>query len=219
MRENAEAAQGKRQAPRHHQDRPAHRARSRRPRDGGVDGQEEDRRQRQRRRSRARRLPAILLAHHPISQEDQMMLATAATWLDRVRRARNLSSTSVGGLWAAILSGQGSSRKWTVPITSPEHRTAGIWLVQDLPTAQWWCRPAATARAHRRGDECRRRRGDAAPPGEPRAAAPQHRYGGRDPAPQPALAAAAHGGRIKNAAERRYVARRRVIVLLAISVA
>jgi hypothetical protein len=66
--------------------------------------------------------PAILLAHHPISQEDQMMLATVATWLDRVRRARNLSSTSVGGLWAAILSGQGSSRKWTVPITSPEHR-------------------------------------------------------------------------------------------------
>lgn len=69
--------------------------------------------------------PAILLAHHPISQEDQMMLATVATWLDRVRRARNLSSTSVGGLWGAILSGQGSSRKWTVPITSPEHRTGG----------------------------------------------------------------------------------------------
>jgi hypothetical protein len=68
---------------------------------------------------------AILLAHHLIDQEQHVMLATVATWLDRVRQTRDLSSTSVGGLWGAILSGQGGARKWTVPITSPDRRTGG----------------------------------------------------------------------------------------------
>jgi hypothetical protein len=69
--------------------------------------------------------PAILLAHHLIDVEQHMMLATVATWLDRIRRARELSSTSVGGLWGAILSGQGGARKWSVPITDRRSRTAG----------------------------------------------------------------------------------------------
>jgi hypothetical protein len=46
--------------------------------------------------------------------------------LRRVASARGLTADGgVTGLWGAILSGQGGSRRWVVPITSPNSRTKG----------------------------------------------------------------------------------------------
>jgi hypothetical protein len=67
----------------------------------------------------------ILAAHNLIDVDQHMTLRLLETWLMRIARARGLSSASVGGLWGAILSGQGSSRHWTIPITAPDERTAG----------------------------------------------------------------------------------------------
>ena len=71
--------------------------------------------------------PAILLAHHLIDVEQHMILATVATWLDRVRRARELSSTSVGGLWGAILSGQGGARNGRCPSRIAARAPRATW--------------------------------------------------------------------------------------------
>jgi hypothetical protein len=67
----------------------------------------------------------ILHAHGLVDLDGLMVLRALEVWLRRVRRARGLPDASPGGLWEAITSGQGATRKWTVPITDPNRRTAG----------------------------------------------------------------------------------------------
>jgi hypothetical protein len=70
-------------------------------------------------------IAGTLHAHGLIDLDGLLTLRVVETWLGRVRRARGLSNASPGGLWEAIVSSQAGARKWTVPITDPNRRTAG----------------------------------------------------------------------------------------------
>jgi hypothetical protein len=70
-------------------------------------------------------ISGILHAHGLVDIDQIMVLRMIEEWLRRVRIARGINPASPGGLWAAIVSGQRGSRKWTVPVTSPSRRTGG----------------------------------------------------------------------------------------------
>ena len=72
---------------------------------------------------------AVLYAHHLIDLDGLMVLRTIEVWLGRVRRARGLSGSGPGGLWAQIVAGQRGGR-WVSPMIDAHRRTPG-----DMA---WW---------------------------------------------------------------------------------